>query len=297
MDVNKYMIFVRAVQTGNLSKAAAQLNYSQTGASHMISSMEEELGIKLLYRGRNGVSLTEEGERIYPLAKELVEKEEAIRILAGEENIHHGKIRVGVITSIAVKWMPQIIQEFRTLYPFVELYLNDAINYEIMKDWFSRDVIDCAFTAETGKKDNAIPLVEDPYYVILPMNHPLSEYEKITPELLKGETFIIPSEGTSYEVGKILRQAKGKMMEPNGFLSDQATIAMVRGGCGISILPKLVLDSYDASGYVQRILEPKVNRIIYFCVSTRKSLQPTIKSFSSFTKEWVKTHASSVIVK
>lgn len=86
-------------------------------------------------------------------------------------------------------------------------------------------------------------------------------------------------------------------MEPNGFLSDQATIAMVRGGCGISILPKLVLDSYDAGGYVQRILDPKVNRIIYFCVSTRKSLQPTIKSFSSFTKEWVKTHASSVIVK
>lgn len=297
MDVNKYILFVRAAQTGNLSKAAAQLNYSQTAASHMISSMEEELGIKLLYRGRNGVSLTEEGERIYSLAKELVEKEDAIRILAGEENIHHGKIRVGVITSIAVKWMPQIILEFRKLYPFVELYMNDAINYEVMKDWFSKDVIDCAFTAESGKKDNAIPLVEDPYYVIMPINHPLSQYETITPQLLKGETFVIPSEGTSYAVGKILRQAKGKLMEPTGFLSDQAAIAMVRGGCGISILPKLVLDSYDSGGYIQRILDPKVYRIIYFCVSTRKSLQPMIRSFSSFTKDWVKTHAENVIVK
>ena len=134
MDVNKYILFVQAAQTGNLSRAAAQLNYTQTAASHMISSIEEELGIKLLYRGRNGVSLTEEGEHIYPLAKELVEKETAIRMLAGQENIHHGKIRLGVITSVAVKWMPQLIQEFRKLHPLVELQMNDAINYQIVKD-------------------------------------------------------------------------------------------------------------------------------------------------------------------
>lgn len=295
MDVNKYILFVRAVENGNLSKAAAQLNYSQTAASHMISSMEEELGIKLLYRGRNGVSLTEEGERIYPLARELTEKEGAIRILAGEENIHHGRIRIGVITSVAVKWMPQIIIEFRKLYPFVELYLNDAINYEIMKDWFSKDVIDCAFTAESGKKEYEIPLVRDPYYVIMPPDHPLSRYKKITPQLLKGETFVIPSEGTSYSVGKILRQAKGKRVELNGFLSDQAAIAMVCGGCGISILPKLVLDSYASAGYIRRILDPEVHRIIYFCIPSRKTQQPTIRSFSAFAKKWIKEHAENVM--
>ncbi len=295
MDVNKYILFVRAVETGNLSKAAAQLSYSQTAASHMISSMEEELGIKVLYRGRGGVSLTEEGERIYSLAKELSEKEEAIRILAGEKKIHHGRIRIGVITSVAVKWMPQIIMEFRKQYPYVELFLNDAINYEIMKDWFSKDVIDCAFTAESNGKDNEIPLVEDPYYVIMSPDHPLGSYEKITPQLLKGETFVIPSEGTSYQVGKILRQAKGKLMEHNGFLSDQAAIAMVCGGCGISILPKLVLDSYGAEGYIRRILDPNVYRIIYFCISSRKIRHPTIRGFSSFAREWIGTHAENVI--
>lgn len=295
MDVNKYILFVRAVETGNLSKAAAQLSYSQTAASHMISSMEEELGIKLLYRGRNGVSLTEEGDRIYPLARELAEKEEAIRILAGEEKIHHGRIRIGVITSVAVKWMPRIIIEFRKLYPYVELYMNDAINYEIMKDWFSKDVIDCAFTAESSRKDNEIPLVNDPYYVIMSPDHPLGAYETITPQLLKGETFVIPSEGTSYAVGKILRQAKGKLIEHNGFLSDQAAIAMVCGGCGISILPKLVLDSYGFNGYIRRILDPEVHRVIYFCISSRKVLHPTIRCFSAFAREWVQQNAENFI--
>lgn len=295
MDINKYLLFVRAAETKNLSKAAAQLNYSQTAASHMISSMEEELGIKLLYRGRNGVSLTEEGEKIYPLAKELTEKEDSIRILAGEESIQLGKLRIGVITSVAVKWMPKIIIEFRKKHPMVELYLNDAINYEIMKDWFSKDVIDCAITAESGRNENEIPLVKDPYSVILPPGHPLCVYEKITLDHLKGETFIIPSEGTSYSVGKMLRQAKGKLMEHNGFLSDQAAIAMVCGGCGISILPKLVLDSCGFHGYVQKTLDPEVFRNIYFCTPSGKTLRPIVKRFSIFVREWVKENAENVI--
>ncbi len=296
MDINKYILFVRAAETGNLSKAAAQLSYSQTAASHMISSMEEELGIKLLYRGRNGVSLTEEGERIFPAAKELTEKEDMIRQLAGEENIQHGKIRIGVITSVAVKWMPQMIIEFRKKYPLVDLYMNDAINYEIMKDWFSKDVIDCAITAESGRKENETPLVKDPFYVILPPDHPLCVCETITLTHLKGETFVIPSEGTSYSVGKMLRQAKGKLMEHSGFLSDQAAIAMVCGGCGISILPKLVLDSYGCGGYVRRALDPEVYRIIYFCVPSGKTLRPTVRIFSAFAREWVKVNAENVIL-
>ncbi len=296
MDVNKYRLFIRAVRTGNLSRAAEQLNYSQTAASHMLSSMEEELGIRLLDRGRSGVSLTEDGELVYPLAKDLVEKDDAIRTLAGTENIRHGRIRIGVITSVAVKWMPHLIREFRRQYPLVELYMNDAINYEVLKDWFSKDIIDCAFTAEAEKnRIDRIPLVKDPYYVILPPDHPLGSYEKITPRLLKGETFVIPSEGTSYAVGKILRQAKGKIIEQNGFLSDQATIAMVRGGCGVSILPKLVLDSYSSEGYLCRILDPEVCRTIYLCYPMRRMLRPTTRAFIAFARDWVLKNAENVL--
>ena len=84
-------------------------------------------------------------------------------------------------------------------------------------------------------------------------------------------------------------------MEHNGFLSDQAAIAMVSGGCGISILPKLVLDSYGTEGYIRRILDPKVHRVIYFCISSRKILHPTIRCFSAFAREWIGNHAENVI--
>lgn len=292
MDVSRYLLFVRAVETGNLSRAAAQLNYSQTAASHMLAAMEEELGIRLLYRGRNGVTLTEEGRAVYPLAKELAEREDAIRMLAGSENIHHGRIRVGVITSVAVLWMPHILRAFREKHPNVELQMNDAVNYETLFDWFSKDALDCAITAETGRSRlEGTPLAIDPYYLILPLDHPLAVHERITPAMLKGETFVIPSEGTSFEVGRILRQAKGRLVEHPGFLSDPAVIAMVSAGCGVSLLPRLVLDAHESNGILRRPLDPGVSRTIRLCLPTGRPLRPTTRAFAAFVREWVREHA------
>lgn len=288
MDINKYVLFVKAAEVGNLTRAAMQLSYTQTAASHMISSLEDELGVKLLYRGRNGVSVTEEGEQILSLAKEIVINDERIHQIIGQEGVYRGNVRIGVITSVAVQWMPKIIRKFRKKYPLVELQINDAINYEWIKDWFSKDEIDCAFTAENGMTNgNDIPLISDPYYVIMSKHHPLCRYEKITKELLAGETFVIPSEGTNYSIGKILRQAKGRLLEHTRFLSDQSTIALVRSECGISILPELVLNSYSCEGLVRRKLEPEVSRTICLCLPNRKYISPSTKAFVAFIQKWV----------
>lgn len=286
MDINKYALFVKAVETSNLSKAAAQLNYTQTAASHMLSSLEENLGVKLLYRGRKGVSLTEDGAQIYPLACELVKKEADIHELLSHKEIYRGNVRMGVITSIVVQWMPNIIKEFHKLYPYVNIQINDAINYEWIRDWFSKDEIDCAISADIGKSGGKeIPLIADPYYVIIPKGHPLCSYDKISPALLKGETFIIPSEGTNHSVGQILRQSKCHVIEPGGFLSDQSAIALVKSGYGISILPKLVLDSYSCDNLIRKELDPEVTRTIYLCLPTQKNIRPATRLFTNFICE------------
>lgn len=288
MDITKYALFVKAAEIGNLTRAATQLSYTQTAASHMISSLEEELGVKLLYRGRNGVSVTEKGEQILSLAKEIVMNDEKIHQIIVQEGTCRGNVRIGAITSVAVQWIPEIIREFHKKYPLVELQINDAINYECVRDWFSNDEIDCAFTVENRKtKRYEIPLISDPYYVIMSKNHLLCKYEIITKELLAGETFVIPSEGTNHFIGKILRQAKGRLLENSGFLSDQSTIALVRSECGISILPELVLNSYSCEGLVRRKLESEVCRTICICLPNRKNISASTKAFVSFVQKWV----------
>ncbi|MFR6331705.1 MAG: LysR family transcriptional regulator [Eisenbergiella sp.] len=68
MNINKYRLLIKAIELGNLTKAAQELGYTQSGASHQIKSVEEELGIKILQRDRSGTKLTTEGNAsaLYP---------------------------------------------------------------------------------------------------------------------------------------------------------------------------------------------------------------------------------------
>ena len=61
MNIKKYEAFVRAVELGSLSKAAEELGYTQSGISHMMQALENEVGFPLLVRSSSGIQLNAEG--------------------------------------------------------------------------------------------------------------------------------------------------------------------------------------------------------------------------------------------
>ena len=70
--MNRYLAFQKVVELGSFTKAAEVLGYTQPAMSQMITSLEKELSIKLLYRSRYGVRLTLEGERLFPSIRQMV---------------------------------------------------------------------------------------------------------------------------------------------------------------------------------------------------------------------------------
>lgn len=58
MSISKYQMFLKTAACGNFSKAAEAMNFTQSGVSHAVQSLEEELGVTLLSRNRGGVVLT-----------------------------------------------------------------------------------------------------------------------------------------------------------------------------------------------------------------------------------------------
>lgn len=66
LKMNRYIALQKIVELGSFTKAADVLGYTQPAMSQMISSLERELSIKLLYRSRYGIHLTLEGERLFP---------------------------------------------------------------------------------------------------------------------------------------------------------------------------------------------------------------------------------------
>ena len=66
MSVTKYQIYLKTVELGSFTAAARALNFTQSGVSHAISSLEEELGVTLLVRSHGGVTPTADGRALMP---------------------------------------------------------------------------------------------------------------------------------------------------------------------------------------------------------------------------------------
>lgn len=82
--MHRYKAFLKVVEVGSFTKAAELLGYTQPALSQMMTSLERELSMKLLYRSRYGIRLTPEGERLYPSVESAVQQYDAMRRSADE---------------------------------------------------------------------------------------------------------------------------------------------------------------------------------------------------------------------
>ena len=134
MSITKYKAFVKVAELGSLTKAAAALEYSQPGISHMINSLEQEFGFSLLTRKSNGVVLTREGESIYPLAVEYIEKENDIYKAATElSGMYKGNVMIAAYASIAAHTLPGLIKEFTDIHPSINIQIGETTKNRIAK--------------------------------------------------------------------------------------------------------------------------------------------------------------------
>ena len=107
MEINKLQVFLEVLKHNNLTKTAETLGYTQSGITHIINGIENEVGFRLLKRSRSGVFLTHEGEQIVQYFRELVKtnrlmNEKIMKI----KNLVHACIRIGSFTSITLFLSP-----------------------------------------------------------------------------------------------------------------------------------------------------------------------------------------------
>ena len=127
MDVLKCKAFVSSVDEGSFTAAGKIMGYTPSGISQLVSAMEAEFGFSLLTRKSNGVVLTREGESIYPIAVEYIEKEAEIYKAATElSGMYKGNVMIATFASIAAHTLPGIIKEFTDLHPSINIQIEET---------------------------------------------------------------------------------------------------------------------------------------------------------------------------
>lgn len=282
MNILKYLAFIRTVEYGSFTKAAEVLNYSQSGISRMINDLEREWKITLLERNRSGVKLTSDGSRLLPFAKSLCDEYQKLQMQVDDlHGVQSGIIRIGTFSSVATHWLPNIIRAFQKDYPGIdyELLLGD---YTEIEEWIGEGRVDCGFLRLPTKPDfETITLTRDKLLAILPVDHPLAEYEKVPIAALCSEPFMLLEKGAKAEISEVF--------ERNGLTprvrfttwDDYAVMSMVENGLGISMLPELILKRIPYN-IVARELDVPAYRDIAFALRDRKTASLAVKRFMEY---------------
>jgi len=250
---------------GHFGRAAEACAISQPALSMQIKEMEEALGGVLLERNARQVALTKFGEELLTRVRDILRSVDELGDFArASRDRLAGRLRVGMIPTIAPYLLPRVIENLARLHPELDIHVRETLTPRLIKE-----------VAE-GRLDTAI--------VALPVSEP-----SLTEIALFKESFLLvrPGEqdGTPVPSRETLREMKLLLLEEGHCFRDQALsfcnmqapprevldasslstlVQMVGAGIGVTLIPEMAVavETRSASVSVARFKNPQPSRTI-----------------------------------
>lgn len=288
MSISKFETLAKVCELGSLTKAAEVLGCTQSAVSHTINSLEEQFGFAILTRSRAGVKLTDDGQRIMPSVRGMLNYYEQLnQTVSAIRGLDFGTVRIGAFTSVAVHWLPGVIKEFQQDYPNVDIKLLNG-DYHDVEKWLTEGSVDLGFVnLPTSLNCECIALMEDRLLAILPPDHKFASYPKFPLVECETEAFITLLETSNHDANKALSAAGIKPNIKFSTKDDYAIIAMVEQGLGISIMPELLLRGRHDNVAVKELVPPS-KRTIGLAIGETSRQSPATRKFADYIIRWVK---------
>lgn len=295
MEIKQLKYFLAVTELGAFSKAAVVLSVAQPVLSRQIRSLEEELGIELLYRNGRGIVLTEAGQLLVERARSILSEASAIASdIDSMRASPSGKLILGLPpTANAILSVP-LIERFRETYPRVKLKVQEGYSGHVL-EWLSTGRIDVAVLYDAPKTSTLLtqPLIEEELLLVGPANTPASLREKPIHGSMLGELpLILPSHphGLRNLVETLLGRIKVIPEVECEIDSLSATLDLVERGVGYGILPfaSVIKQVRAGSLVVMPIVEPRMSRQLVLATSTQLPTTIATRSLARTIKELVR---------
>ncbi len=140
MELRTINTFVRVAELNSFTKAANELGYSQSTVTIQIKQLENELQFPLFDRIGKKVTLTPRGEEFLLYAREFLRLETHTRSLKDGADAVNGTLRLGVIESLFVWRITELLPEYHRLYPGVKIEIKTATGATLYKMLLQNDL-------------------------------------------------------------------------------------------------------------------------------------------------------------
>lgn len=288
MESKKLEALLMAVDLGSFTKAAEVLGYTQSGLTHMMNSLEKEVGFTLLERGRSGVRLTEEGERIAPAVREFLQAN--ARLDSVIEQVASSRteiIRVSAYASIAMHWLPGIIQRFREECPDVDVDIRMADHVDVPYELLAQGKMDAILVSPQDEGQYEwVHLAGDPMFAVLPRDFDTQGMTAFPLAAFEARDFIMPSQGFDKDIMRIFNRIGVKPHILPTWVDDPTVISMVSHGLGVSMMTELTVRG-RTDGVKLLPVEPASSRELGLAVRSLDAASDGLRHFIDCTKRVV----------
>jgi LysR family hydrogen peroxide-inducible transcriptional activator len=247
---------IRAVESlsrhQHFGRAAESLSISQPALSLQIKELEDMLGASLFERGTRHVKLTGFGEDFLKRAQPILRSVDDLSDLArAMESNRLGRLRIGIIPTIAPYLLPRIIRELTAHYPEIDLHIRETVTSKLLQD-MGDGRLDTAIIALPVSEPAfvEVPLFDEQFVLV----QPYSDSSKPAPDVkdLREMRLLLLEEGHCFRDQALafcdLNVARPREMLEGSSLST--LVQMVSAGIGVTLIPEMAIDVETKSANV-----------------------------------------------
>jgi DNA-binding transcriptional LysR family regulator len=244
LKLSQLRALVAVADCQNFSEAALELDLSQSTISHAIATLEEELGVVLLQRGRHGAKLTPVGDRIVARARQMLQTlDELINEAERAKGVQGGTVRIASFRSVATHVLPRAIARLHRRYPTITITIAEKDEmYQLRQALMQGEVDVCVAEIIDGNEFESMHIFDDDYVALLPPKVGLLDAQLAIADLHANPVIASSHGSCASRIHKQLQALEPPLDLAYRIRHDSSMVGMVQQGLGIAILPRLAAE-------------------------------------------------------
>ena len=284
MDIRDLRLFKHLAGTLHFGQSSRACHVTPSTLTRLIQRLEEELGEALFLRDNRSVTLTTAGMVFRSYADDVIQRYDVLQGDLSRENVPGGEISIYCSVTAAYSILPVIFKQFRAVYPDVHISLQTGDAAQALTRLQNRevDITVAALPDSLPERVDFLDIMETPLVFIVALAFPETvQYEKTKIDWLKTPV-IMADFGLSRE--RTDEWFREKSIVPNIYAQvagNEAIIAMVALGCGVGLVPGLVLEKSPLKEQIKVLsVSPELKSFsIGICTMKKNMLLPQVAAF------------------
>ncbi len=287
MELKPLDWFLCVAETGSLSRAALDLDVSQSMLSRGIQDLEQELGQRLFHRTGRGMYPTEFGQRMLPIARraalEVSRFNNEAKALRGKLS---GTVAIGLPGSVAARIVAPLVQAARERFPELSLRFVEGLSGGIEERLAARRIdIGLVFLPKSRVTRSMVPLASSSLYLVGPQGDALTARRTVTLAQAAAQPVMLP--GRPHSVRTMVEEicaerglALTLLCEIESLLAIKETVA---AGCGYTIAGYDSVATDVAAGRLQAspIKDPPISRLLVMTTGPKNSVTTAARAIAA----------------